>query len=331
MKSLLRCFFPLLCLGVFIGILGTVRMPNAEKANPAVIMGKEGWLFPGWESLTSADTAGVDRSIALIRYAKERLSDRGIGLVILIAPLKARFYGDRLPPDRAVSSEVSARYAYIQSALASAAIDTLDAIPVLRSVEHDQQTAFYRADYHWTSWAAEATADRVAALIKAKWTLKGNPGTGDIIGDWVSERHFGDLAANFLTPEERQAIGRDTYIVRLPAKSAGGLLQADFAPVHVIGDSFVQPYFGFAQKLSSALDRPVTLTWNSGDVGPWVTFLEYVESPEFQDHMPQIVVWEITEGRVPNDPAAIGEWRPGSVMSTLTWRERVAKALRHNP
>jgi alginate O-acetyltransferase complex protein AlgJ len=335
MKSLLRIVFLLLCLGVFVGILSTLRVPDpaiVEKAsNPTVIVGKEGWLFPGWESLTTANTAGVDSSIALIRYAKERLADRGVGLVVLIVPLKARFYGDRLPSDRAVSFKVNARYPYILSALSSATIDTLDAIPILQSAEHDQQTAFYRADYHWTSWAAEAVGDKVAELIKTKWSLKGKAGTGDILGAWTSERQFGDLAANFLTLEQRQAIGRDTYFVRQQAKSAEGLLQNSFAPVHVIGDSSVQPYFGFPQKLSNMLDRPVTLNWNVGDIGPWVTFLEYVESPSFKENKPQVVVWEFTEGRFLSDPAAVGEWRPSSVMSAATWRERVDKALRRNP
>jgi alginate O-acetyltransferase complex protein AlgJ len=335
MKSVLRICFKLACLGAFIAILSTIRVSlptNAEEGiNPNVIKGKDGWLFPGWESLTTANPVNLDSSVELIRYAKDRLADQGIGLVVLVVPIKARFYSDRLPSERTMSAEVKARYQYILSALTNEKIDTLDARPIMQSVERDQQTVFYRADYHWTSWAAEAVADKVAELIKTKLLLKGQAGTGDILGAWIGERQFGDLAAKFLTLEQRQAIGRDTYIVREPAKSTGGLLQNNFAPVHVIGDSFVRPYFGFPQKLSNALDRPVTLTWNAGDVGPWVSLLEYAESPGFKENKPQVVVWEFVEARLPIDPAAIGEWRPSSIMSAGTWRERVDKALRRNP
>ena len=44
----------------------------------------------------------------------------------------------------------------------------------------------------------------------------------------------------------------------------------------------VQPYLGFPQKLSNAIDNPVGLTWTFGNVGPWKTLLNYLESPAFK-------------------------------------------------
>src|SRR5256885_3035674 len=81
-------------------------------------------------------------------------------------------------------------------------------------------------------------------------------------GDWSSDvcssdLRYGDLAELFLTAEERKQIGREVYTVRRQAP-AKGLLDDEPAPVHVTGHSMVQPYFGFPQKLSNLLDRPVS-------------------------------------------------------------------------
>ena len=85
------------------------------------------------------------------------------------------------------------------------------------------------------------------------------------LGDWINDRHLGDLAANFLSPERKRAdrVPRPTSSARPPrsdaAKADAGLLDSDPAPVAVVGNSFVQPYFGFSQRLSNKIDRPVSL------------------------------------------------------------------------
>ncbi|RRV03754.1 twin-arginine translocation pathway signal [Pseudomonas sp. v388] len=308
--------------GLFLGLSATT-----VHAASAVITGQDGWLFPAWESLSKIDNAGITRNIALIKDAEQQLKRHHIALVVLVVPMKAPFYAQRLPADQPLSPAVTQRYDRLQGDLHKAGLTTLDIKPILRQTEQGKQTAFYRADYHWTAWSAENTADATARLISSRYPLQGEPGGGAPLGEWFDRRAFGDLAANFLPAVKRKAIGRDIYTVRHQVEEDDLLIDDAPAPVQVIGNSFVQPYLGFTQKLSNALDRPVTLTWNPGDVGPWATLLQYLESPDFARQKPQVIVWQFNEGQFHQGPDAAANWSAKGVVSLGQWQQRVKKAL----
>ncbi|MCS3840239.1 alginate O-acetyltransferase complex protein AlgJ [Pseudomonas sp. JAI111] len=311
--------------GVIAGLLLSLSGASVQAAS-AVITGDGGWLFPAWESLSKVDNAGTARNIALVKTLQQQLQREHIGLIVLVVPMKAPFYAQRLPADQPLSAAVNQRYEHLQADLTRAGLTTLDIKPILLRTEVGQQTAFYRADYHWTAWSAENTADATAQLITERYRLQGQPGGGAALGQWFERRAFGDLASNFLPAVKRKAIGRDIYTVRHQAEN--DLLIDDApAPVQVIGNSFVQPYLGFTQKLSNALDRPVALTWNPGDVGPWATLLQYLESADFAQHKPQVIVWQFNEGQFHLGPDAAANWNAKGVTSLSQWHQRIDKAL----
>ncbi|MHC8395464.1 alginate O-acetyltransferase AlgX-related protein [Pseudomonas sp. LB3P93] len=319
MKS--RLPVPALIAGLLLSLSGTHVL-----AASAVITGEGGWLFPAWESLNKVDNPAATRNIALVKQLQQHLAREHIGLVVLVVPMKAPFYAARLPADQSLSPAVIQRYEHLQSELTHAGLTTLNIKPVLQRTEHGKQTAFYRADYHWTAWSAENTANATAQLITERYRLQGEPGGGAVLGQWFDRRAFGDLASNFLPAIKRKAIGRDIYTVRHQAEN--DLLIDDApAPVQVIGNSFVQPYLGFTQKLSNALDRPVALTWNPGDVGPWATLLQYLESADFAQHKPQVIVWQFNEGQFHLGPDAAANWNAKGVTSLSQWHQRINKAL----
>ena len=97
----------------------------------------------------------------------------------------------------------------------------------------------------------------------------------------------------------------------------------------VVGNSFVQPYFGFSQRLSNKIDRAVSLKWNPGDIGPWATLLQYLKSAEFTGNPPQFVVWQFNEAQLQNGPDAVGEWAAQSIISPADWTARLQDALRN--
>ncbi|MFJ7284586.1 twin-arginine translocation pathway signal [Pseudomonas sp. NPDC099000] len=312
---------PALIAGVVLSLSGT-----GVEAASVVITGEGGWLFPAWESLKRVDNPGATRNIALIKQLQQHLAREHIDLVVLVVPMKAPFYASRLPANQPLSPAVMQRYEHLQSDLTQAGLTTLNIKPVLQRTEHGKQTAFYRADYHWTAWSAENTADATAQLITERYRLQGEPGGGAALGEWFDRRAFGDLASNFLPAIKRKSIGRDIYTVRQQAQN--DLLIDDApAPVQVIGNSFVQPYLGFTQKLSNALDRPVALTWNPGDVGPWATLLQYLESADFAQHKPQVIVWQFNEGQFHLGPDAAAHWNAKGVTSLSQWHQRINKAL----
>ncbi|WP_334515757.1 alginate O-acetyltransferase AlgX-related protein [Bradyrhizobium sp. AZCC 1693] len=302
---------------------------TASFARDAVLEGKQNWLFAGWESLTTAKPAADKSSIGLIAGASRLFAKKNIKLIVLIVPLKPRYYEPLLPDGVAMSDGIQKRYDALLTELRSSGVTAIDVRDAFKTVIAGKQEVFYRADFHWTTFAAEASADQVAALILSSGPLPGKTGTGMKLGDWINDRHLGDLAANFLSPERKRAIGPEAYVIRQAPKADAGLLDSDPAPVAVVGNSFVQPYFGFSQRLSNKIDRPVSLKWNPGDVGPWATLLQYLKSAEFTGSPPQFVVWQFNEAQLQNGPDAAGEWAAQSIMSPADWNSRAQEALRN--
>lgn len=299
----------------------------AAQDSEIVLVGRDGWLFPAWGSLTEVDTAAVARNTELIADAQRALAAAGITLQVLVLPDKALFYEDKLPDGRRLGDSVRGRYALEIDSLAKAQVPAIDALQVLHQVSQGGQEVFYRSDQHWTQPAADAVATAVAAKVKAQvQVLAGQAGSGMVLGSEVKERRFGDLAELFLTDEQRKAIGRDTFTVRRQAEQQS-LLDDAPAPVHVTGHSMVQPYFGFPQKLSNLIDRPVSVNWKPGNVGHWVVLLEYLESPEFKQNKPQVLVWQMFEPTYPQGPDARGLWDNASIMTAEQWKARLHKAL----
>ena len=315
--------------GAAAAMILTTRLAWAQNNNGSslVIKGKDGWLFAGWGSLTQVDTAGIDRNVQLVARVQQWLKEQNIELVLLLLPDKAHFYADRLPDDKKASAAVQQRYALILDKLQRANIASFDDFAALKKVSTNGAEVFYRTDQHWTLDAADATAQGTADLIrKVKSQLAGNAGTGTPLGALTKERRYGDLAEIFLSPDEKKQVGREVYTVRKQAE-AQGLLDDAPAPVHVTGHSMVQPYFGYPQKLSNLLDRPVSLNWKPGNIGPWVMLLEYLESPAFKQNKPQVLVWQMFEPSFNQGPDAAGLWDNASIMPVNTWTQRVTQAL----
>ena len=304
-----------------------LALVSSAVAHDAVLEGKSNWLFAGWESLTVTRPDAERTSIQLISDVERLLAQKNVKLIVAIVPLKPRFYESLLPDGSAISDAVRGRYDRELTELRAAGVNAPDLRDAFKTVMADGKEVFYRTDFHWTTFAAEATADLVAGVIAAGAPLPGKPGGGTRLGEWMSDRHLGDLAANFLPPDRKRAIGPEVYVIRATAAPAAGLLDPDPSPVAVVGNSFVQPYFGFPQRLSNRIDRAVALKWNPGDVGPWATLLQYLRSPEFTAAPIRYLVWQLNEAQIQNGPDALGEWAPQGISSPDDWRARVRDAL----
>ncbi len=320
-------FFSAMC-GALACALVIVGATTARAAEPSVIEGRDNWLFPAWEGLTKANLAGERASIKDIAHLARQLESHNIVLLAAIIPLKARYYRDKLPAGKIVEKMVDERYDRLLTEFSEAGVRVVDLRPAFRDVAEKKLDTFYRADFHWTTAAAEASALEVSRSIGSLGALPGVAGTGDKLGEWVRDRHLGDLAANFLAPDRKREIGPDTYMIRKPPLVDKALIDDSDAPVAVVGNSFVQPYFGFPQALSNAIDRPVRLKWNPGDAGPWATMLEYVHGSEFREQPPKVIVWQLNEAQVESGPDANGIWTPKGVMSETDWLINIDQALK---
>jgi len=325
-SSLLNRSLKGLAASVLAATLG-FALPAAQADDSSIVLrGNDGWLFPGWGSLTEVDSRGIDASTALIKDAQQALAARGVQLQVLVLPDKTRFYQDKLPAGKTLSAPVQQRYQTILASLRKAGISAIDDEAVLRQLKDGGKDVFYRTDQHWTQAAADATAVATAEQARRDVpALKGTAGSGMALGSEFKERRYGDLAERFLTPEQRKQTGRETFTVRRQA-AANGLLDDAPAPLHVTGHSMVQPYFGFPQKLSNSIDRPVSVNWKPGNVGQWIMLLEYLESPDFKRNPPQVLVWQMFEPTYAQGPQASGLWDNASIMSADAWRQRLRAA-----
>lgn len=313
-------------LGLPLG-LAMAAMARAQSNDTLAFVGQDNFIFAAWDSKSVPDWKGVDATVARVAEVGRLLAARGVVLIVPVLPDKMRIYPDKLPADRLQTPEMRQRYAGILSRLQAAGVATFDGDKLLQALKAGGQAVYYRTDQHWAQPAADATAQATAELIRQKVpSLGGRPGTGMALGPLVNERRFGDLADRFLSPEQRRAVGREVFTVR--RASDGDSLLADApAPVHVTGNSMVQPYFGFPQKLSSLLDRPVTVNWKPGDVGFWRVLIEYLESSAFRQQRPQALVWQLFEPNFHLGPDARGLWDSASVMSADEWQRRLQAAL----
>ena len=301
----------------------SLRPATARAAAPLIIEGKGDWLFPAWESLTDAGMSGIASSIRTIDAARRTFSAAGIQLLVLVVPLKARFYPDKLPDGVALSPDVVARYGNILTELTTASIPTFDVAAVMKTIS---QPAFFRTDYHWTEWSAEAVAQACAQHVLSLAPLPPFPTPMPPLSAFSQDKHVGDLA-ELLPPARQKAVGEEDLTVRSIDASRVQLLDSSNSDVHVVGNSFSMPYLGFPEMLAETLKRPVGVTAKFGNAGPWQTMVEYLESPVFVKRHPRVIVWQFVEGLLTHGPASTGFWDVTSLMSDQTFLGRVAKAV----
>jgi alginate O-acetyltransferase complex protein AlgJ len=307
-------------------LIALLPSPAIAQAKDLVIIGKDHWLFPAWESLIDANLGGVVEALALIREAERSLGERNIHLLIVVAPLKARLYRPQLPDGTVFGRRLLDRYDWMLERFKAEGIAAIDVQSIAESMIRSGTPAFFRTDYHWTAALAEAAATAAAADIAARWPLPREPVSAARLGPWIENRNEGDLA-RLLPAEQRKSIPPEVMLVR-GQPDGGALLSEERSPVHVVGNSFVQPYLGFAQILSHRLQAAVSLTWNYGNIGPWMTMLNYVESDEFRTRPPQVVVWQFNEAQLATLPDAAGMWDPTALISRADWLARIEAAVR---
>lgn len=292
----------------------------------AVIEGKNGWLFAGWEKLDAYPKQAVDHNLTLIADVHRQLKQHGIDLVIMVVPTKAVLYKHYLPDTVQLPPDVKNAYSTVIQQLHQYQIVTFDGSTILNQMINNQQDVFLRTDYHWTALAAEAFAQATADTIRQSIGIPQSSSSGEHLGEWSNARYYGDLATHFLTEKDRKRIGKDLFTVRKPVTNDVSSLLDDEPPrIEVVGNSFVQPYFGYSQKLSNTLNQSVGLTWNSGDHSSWYTFLQALQKNDIGER--KIIVWQWNLDRLAASADSKEAWVADSVMSENDWKSSVKQAL----
>lgn len=317
--------------GLLAGGVAACLLPAAARAaivNMCVI-GTDGWLFPAFDEVRRSDLALVRRTAQFVNEAVGVLRMAKIETVVSFTPAKSRVYREFLPSDFKWSPDAEKRYGVALEELRRSNTLVPDQATMFAEARKQApaELLFFKADTHWTAPGAAKSATLLAGAIKEKMHLPPASGPGIKLAAATSvlqERN--DLAALLPTPDQSK-YPFQSYMVRKPAETnGGGLLAADAADVIVMGNSFMQPAYGFANLVSEQLDRPVSLLWKVHQFSPYYNMLTYLGSDAFKKQRPKLIVWNFAEVDMEtpsNNPGAWGD----TVMPPATFMTNLHKAL----
>ena len=261
-----------------------------EAGNEQVVVGRRGWLYfrPAVDHLTGPpflDPARLERRaeggeswqprpepdpVRALADFHAQLAYRGVGLVVVVTPVKAALHPEGLAPALADASlplenpSLAPFIARLQE-LEIPAFDPGDRLAAARAERGWPQ--FLRSDTHWTAQAVETTAEGLAAFLRRHARLpERSPVAFTRDHAWVEGR--GDIAA-LLKLDDPDALFPPERVPVQPVRGPGGepWRPDPEADVLVLGDSFTNVYSqaelgwgegaGLAEQLAYFLQRPV--------------------------------------------------------------------------
>jgi alginate O-acetyltransferase complex protein AlgJ len=144
-------------------IWGSLKYVLFREGLPGVLTGNDGWLFTTEEFQTyPEEDRELNLKLEFVLRVNRYLEERGIGLVVVLVPSKARVYSGFLGR-YSLPEKAGLRYSKFRDSLVSAGIVSPD-INALLGHSAENGSVYLRTDTHWTPRGARITADRVAAV-----------------------------------------------------------------------------------------------------------------------------------------------------------------------
>ncbi|MFC5698580.1 alginate O-acetyltransferase [Pseudomonas sp. GCM10022186] len=279
------------------------------EGRPGVVLGRHGWLFSDEEfNPQPRGEQQIGANLQLIRGIDQQLSERGVRLLLVIVPAKARLYPEYLAEAKPTRQQRDL-YRRLHQAAQHADIVAPDLLASLLKEKPSGQL-FLRTDTHWTPHGAELVAREVAHALQ-----RNGPPLGERQGfatePSASRSYLGDLAkflpldplfSGLLPPPDRLQ-PRITHALAATRQDASAALFAEVRiPVALVGTSYSDdPAWNFSGALRQALGSDVLDFAESGH-GPLPPMLKYLQTGAFRDSPPQWVIWEFPERYLPMSP-----------------------------
>ncbi len=273
---------------------------------PGVLAGRDSWLFSTEEF--EGDLGYLDGDIAAFATAaRDRLRAKGIRLLILPVPAKARIYSSYLPAGLKPAHE--GRYAKLLAAFSSLGIPAPDLAEAYLTYEGGRDL-FLRTDTHWSPEGARVAARLAAAAIKALPEAEGFPKSEYRLRESGDAEHRGDLLA-FLPargapwrplPPPDSLVGYEL----LTGEAAGGLdamalFGAQNIALAIVGTSYsASSNWHFEDFLKAELSCDV-LNLAAEGAGPFKPLLDALDSAILEENQVRVLLWELPERYVPGD------------------------------
>jgi alginate O-acetyltransferase complex protein AlgJ len=273
---------------------------------PGVLIGRDSWLFSTEEFEDDLDYLDGDIA-AFAKSADDRLKAKGVRLLILPVPAKARIYSGFLPAGLKPANE--GRYATLLAAFSSLGIPALDLEEAFLSYDGSLDL-FLRGDTHWSPEGALIAARLAAGAIKDLPEAQGFPKTDYRLRESGYAEHRGDLLA-FLPARGvpwRPLPPPDSLAgLELLAEDTGGSLDAaalfgaQNISVALVGTSYsASAKWHFEDYLKAELSCDVLNLASEGE-GPFKPLLDALDSPVLEENGARVLLWELPERYVPGD------------------------------
>jgi alginate O-acetyltransferase complex protein AlgJ len=299
------------CVAALLAWMLGATVTNAADV-PAVIVGKDNWLFTGYEFAHVADQPDTRVSLDLLQKTNKLLADRGIALAIVIVPSKIRIYADQLPANVKLDAYTAEKYERMTAALRSNGVNVVDLNQAfLNSPLRLSETPFFlQLDTHWAPSGALAAAEAVRAeidknpLLKSAWAA--TPEAKYRLA-WFEKKtpHRARDLVRFL-PKEAQNYPfeqiRVFRAVRENVPAADLLGSGENVGITVMGSSYSNKSTGYPDALRVTLQRNVLDLTLPGDHGPWVGLEAYLRDESFKTSPPKLIIWEIPEREMRSPP-----------------------------
>jgi alginate biosynthesis protein AlgX len=292
-----------LMLVLFLGFATAQICPevSAKSRSVAVLGGQNGWLFGDQELAQSLRTDFVSNNMAKLRDA---LANRGIELVLVPVAARPMLYAQEADVSgwQALGWEYSletakAEYTALIAALRAKNVMVVDGLELAQNLEASGTQFFYKGDAHWTPEGAKATAQAVAELVKAQSTNFPGITKATFTTQQAGVKKFRggyrglviDVCAQDIPAEENLS-----YQTTL--SSEVGLFGDVESSITLVGTSFSkrdagEASYNFDGFLSESLEASVFNAAVSGG-GTFSAMEAYLQSDEFAQAPPKIIVWE---------------------------------------
>lgn len=291
-----------------VAALARLRYDAFGEAYPGALVGDGGWLFSS-EEFDAEFFADGFRGSSLpgssfadkVAFARDALAARGMALIVVPVPAKARVEAGRLGR-YALPPALEPRYGLVLDALAALGVPAVDMEAVFSPLDSEP---FLRTDTHWTPASARIAAFAAADLALGLPAAAGLGGAAYVSGVVGTEERDGDLMA-FLPargacaralPEPDSVDEWET--VAASEGGAGGLFGAQVVPVAVVGTSYsAESQWNFDGFLREAFSCDVLKLASEGS-GPYEPMAAALAGSTLDDVACSLVIWEIPERYVP--------------------------------
>lgn len=275
------------------------------EGRPGVVVGANDWLYSDEEFKPVAGALhNTQDNQALIQGVRETLARHNVQLVMAILPAKARLYPENFGEHRPAPLHEQL-YQNFRRAVADAGIQAPDLLGPLSQAKAEGQV-FLRTDTHWTPYGAQVVAGQLATAIKPSGLVP-ESGSRYVTETAPGEPHKGDLT-NFLPldplfeellPPPDQLTRHSTRAQEENAAGADDLFAETQVPVALVGTSYsADERWNFAGALRQALGSDLVNFAEDGR-GPLLPMLKFLQSDDFKNAPPRLVIWEFPERYLP--------------------------------